>query len=103
SEWKTSRRATGFCFAGIVFALKAGLGVGGALLGWFLSGYGYVPNVAQSANALLGVRLSATVFAAIPFALGVICLFGYPITKELSLRIRDELAARRQKYADANS
>jgi Na+/melibiose symporter-like transporter len=103
AEWKTSRRATGFCFAGIVFALKAGLGLGGALLGWLLGAYGYVPNVAQSASALQGIRLSATIFSAIPFALGVVCLFAYPITKELSLRIRDELAARRQKYSEATS
>ena len=103
AEWKTSRRATGFCFAGIVFALKAGLGLGGALGGWLLSAYGYIPNVAQSVDALLGIRLTATIFSALPFAFGVICLFAYPITKELSLRIRDELAARRQAYDGASS
>src|SRR5690606_37531881 len=31
SEWKNGRRSTGFVFAGMVFALKAGLGIGGAL------------------------------------------------------------------------
>ncbi len=40
-EWKTNRRATGFMFAGVVFALKAGLGVGGAVTGWLLAMYGY--------------------------------------------------------------
>ncbi len=44
SEWKQHRRATGVVFAGIVFALKAGLGLGGAICGWLLSLYGYVPN-----------------------------------------------------------
>ena len=40
SEWKNNRRATGFVFAGVVFGLKAGLGLGGALCGWIVSMYG---------------------------------------------------------------
>ncbi|HEU5077979.1 MAG TPA: MFS transporter [Opitutaceae bacterium] len=98
AEWKTTRRATGFAYAGIVFALKAGLGLGGALGGWFLNGYGYVANATQTQHALLGIRLSATIFSAIPFLLAVLFLAAYPITKELALRIRDELAERRAKY-----
>ena len=50
SEWKTGRRATGIVFSAIVFALKAGLGFGGAITGYVLSLYGYVPNVAQTAQ-----------------------------------------------------
>jgi len=101
SEWQNSRRATGFMYAGIVFALKAGLGVGGALCGWLLAAYGYVPNVAQSAHALLGIRLCASVYSALPFALGVGCLLLYPIGKELNLRIQHELEERRKKFAAA--
>jgi Na+/melibiose symporter-like transporter len=99
SEWKNSRRATGFIFAGIVFALKAGLGLGGALTGWLLAAYGYVPNVAQSAQAMLGIRLCATIYSAIPFVLGLVCLMIYPISKSLNLRIQDELVERRKKFA----
>ncbi len=98
SEWKTGRRATGFVYAGIVFALKAGL-MGGALTSLVLAAYGYVPNVAQSSAALHGIRLSATVFSAVPFALGLICLALYPITRELNLRIGGELAERRKKFS----
>jgi Na+/melibiose symporter-like transporter len=98
SEWKTGRRATGFVYAGIVFALKAGL-MGGALTSLVLAAYGYVPNVAQSTLALHGIRLSATVFSAVPFALGLICVALYPITKELNLRIGGELAERRKTFA----
>ena len=42
SEYINYRRATGFIFSGVVFALKAGLGIGGAVLGFLLSGFGYV-------------------------------------------------------------
>jgi Na+/melibiose symporter-like transporter len=99
SEWKTSRRATGLCFAGILFALKAGLGLGGALSAWLIAAYGYVPNVAQTEHSLYGIRLCATVYSAVPFVLALICLAAYPIGKKLGLQIQVELAERREKYA----
>ena len=61
--------------------------------------HGYVANVPQTERALEGIRLSATVYSAIPFALGLVCLALYPISKELNLRIGDELAERRKKFA----
>ena len=48
AEWKTGRRTTGVVFATILFGLKTGLSLGGAIAGWLLSGYGYRPNVAQT-------------------------------------------------------
>ncbi len=99
SEWQSGRRATGFVYAGIVFALKAGLGFGGALANGILAAYGYVANVAQSGQSLRGIQLAATVYAGIPFALGVVCMLFYPITKRLNLQIGDELAERRKKFA----
>ncbi len=101
SEWKTGRRATGFMFAGVIFALKAGLGLGGALSGWLLAAYGFVPNVAQTAHALHGIRLSASVYATLPFVISLACLVMYPIGKALNLRIQDELVERRKATAPA--
>lgn len=101
SEWKTGRRATGFVYAGIVFALKAGLGIGGAVAGGVLSAYGYVANAAQSAESLQGLRLGASIFSAVPFALAVICVVLYPIGKDLNERIAAELEDRRKKFSTA--
>jgi Na+/melibiose symporter-like transporter len=103
SEWKTSRRATGFMFAGILFALKAGLSLGGALSAWVIDAYGYVPNVAQSERALLGIRLGASIYPAIALALGIVCLVIYPIGKKLNLRIQDDLTERRKGYASEST
>jgi glycoside/pentoside/hexuronide:cation symporter, GPH family len=99
SEWKTSRRATGFMFAGILFALKAGLSLGGALSAWVIDAYGYVPNVQQTQYALLGIRMGASIYPAIALALVIGCLAIYPIGKTLDLRIQEELAERRKRYA----
>jgi GPH family glycoside/pentoside/hexuronide:cation symporter len=95
SEWKHSRRATGFIYAGILFALKAGLGFGGALSAWLLAAYDYVPNAVQTPHALLGIRLCATFFSAVPFVMGLVCLALYPIGRELGARVQRELAERR--------
>ena len=97
SEWQTSRRATGFMYAGILFALKAGLSLGGALSAWVLDLYGYVPNVAQTERALLGIRLGASIYPALAMGLGLVCLIIYPISKRLNLRIQDELTERRRQ------
>ena len=99
SEWKNSRRATGFMFAGILFALKAGLGVGGGLSARILKWYGYVPNVAQTERALLGIRLGSSIYPAIALALVIVCLIMYPINKSLNEKIQDDLTERRKQYA----
>ncbi|WP_321470073.1 MFS transporter [uncultured Paludibaculum sp.] len=101
SEWKTARRATGFMFAGVLFALKAGLSLGGALSAWVIDAFGYVPNAVQTEHALLGIRLGASVYPAIAMLLGLVCLASYKIGKKLNIQIHEELAERRRKFAAA--
>jgi glycoside/pentoside/hexuronide:cation symporter, GPH family len=98
SEWKNSRRATAIVFSAIVFALKAGLGFGGAITGYVLSLFGYVPNAAQSAAALDGIRNTMSVFPAITFGICAVCMIFYAIDKRCELQMADELAARRKAY-----
>jgi Na+/melibiose symporter-like transporter len=97
-EWTSSRRTTGVVFATILFALKAGLSLGGALAGWLLSGYGYVANVEQTPRALLGIRLTVSVYPALFLVIVVVALLFYQITKALNIRIQDDLAERRRQY-----
>lgn len=103
SEWKNNRRATGIVFSAIVFALKAGLGFGGAITGFVLASYGYVPNVAQSAAALDGIRYTMSIFPAVTFAICAVCLFFYAIDKECEDQMAGELAERRKGYATAGA
>ena len=99
AEWKTGRRTTGVIFATILFGLKMGLSLGGAIAGWLLSGYGYRPNAAQTVGALLGIRLTISVYPAIFLGIVVLCLVFYRITRSLNVQIQDELAARRAGLA----
>lgn len=99
SEYVNYRRATGFVFAGVVFALKAGLGIGGAILGFLLSGFGYVSGAGtvQSESAIRGILLSSSLIPAAIFFVGVITLFFYPITKKFNEEMQAELTERRKK------
>ncbi len=97
SEWIHYRRATGFVFAGIVFALKAGLGIGGALCGTIIDNFGFVANELQSASSIQGIKLTSSIIPAATFFVGVIALFFYPITKKMNEKLQAELAERRNK------
>ena len=99
SDYVNYRRATGFVFAGVVFALKAGLGIGGAILGFLLSGFGYVSGAgtAQTESAIHGIVLSSSLIPAATFAVGVITLCFYPITKTYNERMQAELTERRMR------
>jgi glycoside/pentoside/hexuronide:cation symporter, GPH family len=101
AEWKTGRRTTGIIYATIMFGLKAGLSLGGAIAGKILKLYGYVPNVQQSPKALLGIRMTISVFPAILFVIIVVILCFYKISKKLNIQIQDELAERRKHFAPA--
>jgi GPH family glycoside/pentoside/hexuronide:cation symporter len=99
SEWRTGRRATGVIYATLFFALKAGLSLGGAVAGWLLAFYGYQANVEQTARALLGIRLTVSIYPAILLAIVVICLLFYRIGKQFNIQIADQLAERRKTFA----
>ena len=97
-EYENYRRATGFCFSGIVMALKVGLGIGGVLAGIIISAFGYqAGNVAcQNESAMEGIRLVSSIIPAVLFGIGVLALYFYPISKSYNIKMQAELAARRR-------
>jgi GPH family glycoside/pentoside/hexuronide:cation symporter len=97
SELETGHRATGLVMSASLFALKLGVALGASILAWLLSAYGYVPNVQQSATSLLGIKLSISIYAAIPALIGAGIMFFYPLTNEKMVEIEEELNARRKK------
>ncbi|HUA99251.1 MAG TPA: MFS transporter [Terracidiphilus sp.] len=99
-EWKTGRRASGTVTAAVVFALWAGLALGGAIAGWLFSLYGFVSGApVQTAHAQAGILLTASVYAGLAYFATAAFLFFYPITRELNQKIADELVERRKTFA----
>ena len=95
-EWKNGRRATGLLMAASLFTLKLGLTLGGALVGWILAFYGFVPNVAQTQEATNGIILLMSLFPAIFGFIGVILMFFYPLNNKIMEKIEEDLTARRK-------
>ena len=99
-EWKTGRRASGTVTAAVVFALWAGLALGGAIAGWLLSAYGVVSDATvQTAYARSGILLTASIYAGLCFFAAAVCLFFYPLSREKTRSIANDLSERRKGYA----
>ena len=97
SEWKNGRRATAIIFSAMIFGLKAGLSIGGALVTGILATFGYEEQLAtQSASTINGIQLAISIFPTITFMLAVACLFFYDINKNKELQIEKELSSRRK-------
>jgi len=99
-EWKTGRRASGTVTAAVVFALWAGLALGGAIAGWLFSFYGFVSDAqVQTPQAQSGILLTASIYAGLAFLAVAACMFFYPVSREVSRKIATELDARRSKHS----
>lgn len=94
-EWKFKQRATGLVTAGIMFAIKMGVAIGG-FLGLFILGlYGYDSHLEMTPHVLNGIRV---LFSVIPAGLilisGIILIF-YPINDKLLATIEIDLKNRK--------
>jgi len=99
-EWKTGRRASGTVTAAVIFALWAGLALGGFVAGKLFDFYGFVSQAAtQTAIAQKGIVLSGGLYAGLAFFAVAFCLLFYPISREENQNIANELAERRKTFA----
>ena len=77
SEWKNNRRATAIIFSAMIFGLKFGLSVGGALSAWLLGIFGYIADKpVQTDSATNGIKLLVSVIPGLIFIAGALLLFG---------------------------
>ncbi len=97
SEWKSGRRATGLVFSAATFAQKAGWGIGGALAGWLLAIFNFVPNADQTETAITGIKLMISVFPGVLYMSCAILLFFYAIDHKTCLIMQKDLEERREK------
>lgn len=95
SEWKNGRRATGLVYSAATFSQKMGFSLGGALSMLILSLFGYVADVPQTAESLLGIKLSLSLIPAAIAVLAVIALLFYKLDDHQVAEIGEELAKRK--------
>ncbi|MBF8999933.1 MULTISPECIES: MFS transporter [Vibrio] len=81
-EYKSKERVAGLAFGGISFAQKFGMGIAGAIVGWLLTFFDYVPNQEQSSMALTGIALMLTIIPGVfHFIMGAL-MFKYKVTDD---------------------
>lgn len=81
-EVKTGERVAGLAFGGISFCQKAAMGVAGAVVGWLLTAFDYVPDQAQSELSLMGIALMLTVIPGVFHFINGMLMMKYHITDE---------------------
>ncbi|WP_338592755.1 glycoside-pentoside-hexuronide (GPH):cation symporter [Shewanella khirikhana] len=64
-QYKTGVRTTGLVYSSVIFFIKLGLAIGGALAGWLLAAYGYQADASQSQQTLDGMMLCFTLYPAL--------------------------------------
>jgi len=100
SEWTIGRRFTGIVFATIMFGLKAGLALGSASFLWIMAGFfNYDTKFPGAPDAVAGYRFTSGIFVGILFAICAVLLMAYPLNKNITIKMADELAERRKKLA----
>lgn len=94
-EWKFGRRSTGLVYSASLFALKTGTMIAGWLLPMFLTWFGFVPNIVQSPQAVLGITLAFSVMPGLLALLKAAALWAYPLHQREVERMERELGERR--------
>ena len=98
-EHQRYRRATGYCYSGVLFALIVGFGLGTLLAGLLLLTFGYESDSSdlRSWTAVQGVRFASSIVPAMFFTIGIVSLWSYPITKPYKEQIQADLTKRRKQ------
>lgn len=97
SEWKNNRRATAIIFSAMIFGLKVGLSIGGALSTWLLGLFGYDADaLQQSASTVTGIKWMVSIIPGLIFITGAMLLFRYSIDKKMETQIENDLKKRRE-------
>ncbi len=92
SQWKTGIRPEGALYGYFTFVFKVGTALSGFIIGIVLELFRYVPNVAQSASGLEGIRLLISYIPAFLFAVGIVLLSRFGIDRRTHARYVDEIA-----------
>jgi len=93
-EYKTGIRTDGTAYATYGLATKIGNAVGGAVGVLLLGLFGYVPNQAQTPQALTGINVVVNLIPAIVFIISGVCCFMWKMSDAEADSIRQQLKTR---------
>lgn len=97
-EYKTGKRTEAIVFSAQTLSVKFGSAVAGAMGGLMLEFVGYVPNVEQTAETIMGLRMLMFVLSSILFALIVVLYIKfYKLNGKFYNDMLGELNLRRER------
>lgn len=79
--WKFGVRATGMVYSSVIFFIKLGLALGGAIAGWWLAFYNYVPDQVQPVATQQGILIAFALLPALASLLVAYVMRGYTLTQ----------------------
>ncbi len=94
--WKFNKRATGLVTAGIMFAIKLGVAVGGFLGLYFLGLFGYSKAATNTPEVINGIKLLISIIPAAFILVCSIMLYFYPINDRILTQIVTDLEKRKK-------
>ena len=101
-EHRSGRRLDGLVFSTALFAIKFGLALGGAVVGWVLGMVDYAPGQAnQAPHVLATINALFTLIPCVLFLCMVTLLAIYKLNSRLVDTIARELASKRDIRNDA--
>ncbi|WP_016953962.1 glycoside-pentoside-hexuronide (GPH):cation symporter [Catenovulum agarivorans] len=89
---KTGKKVMAMTFSGHLLGIKLGFAIGGAMAGWILSAYNYVPNQAQTNEALTGIMLGFAAIPAVLLFIAAIVMVKYKLTEGKLYDIQKQIA-----------
>ncbi len=89
--WQNGQRLTGLVYASVVFFIKLGLALGGAIAGWLLAYYQYQANVELSEATKSGILISFTLYPAIGTILVALIMTKYNLDNKTIKKITADL------------
>ncbi|NRH22648.1 MFS transporter [Pantoea stewartii] len=99
-EHRSGRRLDGLVFSTALFAIKFGLAMGGAVVGWILGLVHYQPGVAaQSPQVITTINLMHNIIPGVLFIAMLLLLFFYQLNSPRVNAIAEALAVKRAAEA----
>ncbi len=97
--FRTGVRREGVYYSIMTFITALGGAFAGFLVGQSLGLFGYVPDAAQSANSILGMRLLIGPLPAVLILLGNLALLFYPLNQKRYEQIREAILEKEKMQA----
>lgn len=91
-QQQTGIRATGLVYASVVFFIKLGIALGGAIAGWWLAWFNYDAGNVPSEHTQLGILLAFTLLPALASILVAWIMRGYTLTQARVMKISQALS-----------